>query len=321
MKIAIIKFEGVDLISIYDENTGDKYVALRPIVEGLGLNWATQTKKIKRLREEGVVIRQHPVNYYRLKSVASVGVCRLMRPYPTQVVTTPYYRYLSVYLDRLTATFTLYYFAFVIYISRLSFIVTHLGQRDMLKFILKRILKMSSGCIPVLKNRVLAAYFSINPRVEPDNLKSVIQEAIAEYEKNRTELITAQMEKLKIQKSELARRYVATLKDLDFIDRRYLKRLAEFGISLLTGDLITEKQQISIEEFLKAKRIYDRGLRTSFGLFLSKFYKKKTGKKPKKALAIINGKETFVNYYTIEELPILEEAFKEWNKKKFKRKN
>jgi hypothetical protein len=31
----------------------------------------------------------------------------------------------------------------------------------MLKFIFKRILKMSSGCIPVLKNRVLAAYFSI----------------------------------------------------------------------------------------------------------------------------------------------------------------
>jgi len=31
----------------------------------------------------------------------------------------------------------------------------------MLEIILKRILKMSSGCIPVLKNRVLAAYLSI----------------------------------------------------------------------------------------------------------------------------------------------------------------
>jgi len=82
------------------------------------------------------------VNYYRLKSVASVGVCRLMQPYPTQVVTTPCYRYLSVYLDRLTATFTFCYFAFVIYnISRLTFIVTHLGQRDMLKFIFKNFQK------------------------------------------------------------------------------------------------------------------------------------------------------------------------------------
>jgi hypothetical protein len=32
----------------------------------------------------------------------------------------------------------------------------------MLKFIFKRILKMSSGCIPALKNTVLAAYFPIN---------------------------------------------------------------------------------------------------------------------------------------------------------------
>jgi len=31
----------------------------------------------------------------------------------------------------------------------------------MLGFILKNILKMSSGCFPVLKNRVFASYFSI----------------------------------------------------------------------------------------------------------------------------------------------------------------
>jgi len=102
------------------------------------------------------------VNYYRLKSVASVGVCRLMRPYPTQVVTTPCYRYLTENLPaRLTATFSFYCFVFPLYISRLVFVATLLGQRDMLEIILKRILKMSSGCIPVLKNRVLAAYLSI----------------------------------------------------------------------------------------------------------------------------------------------------------------
>jgi hypothetical protein len=75
------------------------------------------------------------------------------------VVTTPCYRYLTEDLSaRLTATF--YCFVLFFYISRLSFVATLLGQRDMLNIILKRILKMSSGCIPVLKNRVLAAYSS-----------------------------------------------------------------------------------------------------------------------------------------------------------------
>jgi len=99
------------------------------------------------------------VNYYRLKSVASVGVCRLMRPYPTKVVTTPCYRYLSVYLDRLTATFTFCYFAFVIYISRLSFIITHLGQRDTLFFIFKNFFKNVKRLYPRFKKQDFSRLF------------------------------------------------------------------------------------------------------------------------------------------------------------------
>ena len=35
MQTAVIPFEGVNLVSVKDEKTGDVYVALKPIVEGL----------------------------------------------------------------------------------------------------------------------------------------------------------------------------------------------------------------------------------------------------------------------------------------------
>ena len=274
--IGYVVIEGVEIITLKDEE-GNIWVALKVIVEALGLNWASQTRKLKKLAEEkGIALKTIP-----LQTKGGIQEAIMIN---------------------------LYHLPAFLYSIQPSRVKPELKEK-LIKFQRET-------------TKVINDYWNkgavINPRVEENNLKAVIQEAIKEYEKERNELVLAQMEKFKIQKSELARRYIATLKDLDFIDERYLKRLAEFGMSLLTGDVITEKQQITVEEFLKSKKIYDKGLRTSFGLFLSKFYKKKTGRKPKKALTIINGKEIFTNYYTLEDLAVLEEAFQEWSKNKIK---
>ena len=274
MKTAVIPFEGTELISIYDENTGDKYVALRPIVEALGLDWGGQRKKIKRLKEEGVDICPHPV-----KTKGGTQEMIFIR-----VEDLPAYLY-SINVSKV---------------------------KPELK---EKLLKFKRETTKVI-NDYWNKGATINPRVNPENLKEVIREAIDEYEQKRTQAIASELEKIKIQKAEVARRYVATLKELDCIDERYLKRLAEYGVSVLTGEVITDKQQITVEEFLRSKKIYDKGSRSSFGRFLAKFYKEKRGKKPRKSLSIINGKETLTNYYTIKDLPLMEEAYNEWRKLK-----
>jgi hypothetical protein len=44
---ALIDFQNAKLPTAYDETTGKTYVALKPIVEGMGLDWWSQLRKIK----------------------------------------------------------------------------------------------------------------------------------------------------------------------------------------------------------------------------------------------------------------------------------
>lgn len=48
LQTALINFQSSKLLTAYDESTGKTYVALKPIVEGMGLSWGTQSNKIKR---------------------------------------------------------------------------------------------------------------------------------------------------------------------------------------------------------------------------------------------------------------------------------
>ena len=272
--MAVIPFEGANLISIYNEETGDKYVALKPIVEAIGLQWKSQWKKLKRLEEEGISIWRHPV-----KTNGGLQEMIFIR-----VEDLPAYLY-------------------SINVSKVK------------KELREKLLKFKRETTKVIND-----YWNkgavVNPRVNPKNLKEIISQAISEYEKQRTELVATEIEKIKIQKAEVARRYITTLKELPNIDERYLESLGRFGVSLLTGEPIEGKRQITVDEFLKSKKIYDKGARSSFGRFLAKFYKEKRGYKPKKSLSIVNGKETLTNYYTSEDLPLIEEAFKEWRRLK-----
>jgi len=56
---ALLDVYGARIITVYEE--GQIWVALKPIAEALGLEWASQRLKLKRLKEEGVSISTHPV--------------------------------------------------------------------------------------------------------------------------------------------------------------------------------------------------------------------------------------------------------------------
>ena len=91
-----------------------------------------------------------------------------------------------------------------------------------------------------------------------------------------------------------------------------MTNLTKLAYSLLSGEPIHTKDQISIDEFLRSKGIYNKGARISFGRFLVKFYQEKKGRKPKKSYTIVNGKEVLTYYYTEKDRQIIEEAFAEW---------
>ncbi|WP_457625065.1 phage antirepressor N-terminal domain-containing protein [Persephonella sp.] len=57
---AIIDVENASIPSYLDKN-GDVWVALKPVVEALGLHWGTQWKKIKGLKEKGASIIETPI--------------------------------------------------------------------------------------------------------------------------------------------------------------------------------------------------------------------------------------------------------------------
>lgn len=46
MKTAIVEFNGKGLITAKNENTGDVFVAMKPLVESFGIDWSRQNRKI-----------------------------------------------------------------------------------------------------------------------------------------------------------------------------------------------------------------------------------------------------------------------------------
>ena len=60
VKEAIVDVDNASIPSCLDEN-GDVWVALKPVVNALGLDWATQWRKLKGLKEKGISIMETPL--------------------------------------------------------------------------------------------------------------------------------------------------------------------------------------------------------------------------------------------------------------------
>lgn len=62
MQTAVIPFEGVNLVSVKDEKTNQRYVAVNPIIDYFGLDRRGQRRKLERLaKEKGVDIKSLPL--------------------------------------------------------------------------------------------------------------------------------------------------------------------------------------------------------------------------------------------------------------------
>jgi len=100
------------------------------------------------------------------------------------------------------------------------------------------------------------------------------------------------------------------------IDSRSVNRAYELYTNAVVGEITVEKRQIDIAGFLKDKIVHTRGNAISFGHFLSKFHERMTGTPPKCSVTMINGRETYTKYYTLEDLELIEDAFEEWTAEK-----
>ena len=55
MKTAIVEFNGKGLITAKNENTGDVFVAMKPLVESIGLEWKRQFRKLQENERYGLM--------------------------------------------------------------------------------------------------------------------------------------------------------------------------------------------------------------------------------------------------------------------------
>lgn len=168
MQLATLSLEGAKVITVYDEATGEKFVALKPIVEVLGLDWGSQRKKLARLQREGVAISPYPVP-------TAGGVQEMLF---IRVEDLPAYLY-------------------------------SINSSKVKPELREKLVKFKKETVKVIND-----YWNkgavVNPRVNPADLKAVIQEALKEYQEQRQELL----EQIKLEKVRALTELVATLKDI-----------------------------------------------------------------------------------------------------------
>ena len=161
--------------------------------------------------------------------------------------------------------------------------------------------------------KVLRDYFFkgavINPRVPGDMLERVIARAVEQYAQGDIRLLV--FEEIKRRKAETLISMAERVAQIPGVSKKYVHRLIDVAATTMLEKELP-KVQISVSEFLAGKGIYKRRDAIRFGQFLARYYKEKTGRGPRKSTTIINGKEVLTNYYTNEDLPLMEEAFAVW---------
>ncbi len=161
--------------------------------------------------------------------------------------------------------------------------------------------------------KVLRDYFFkgavINPRVPGDMLERVIARAVEQYAQGDIRLLV--FEEIKRRKAETLISMAERVAQIPGVSKKYVHRLIDVAATTMLEKELP-KVQISVSEFLAGKGIYKRRDAIRFGQFLARYYKEKTGREPRKSTTIINGKEVLTNYYTNEDLPLMEEAFAVW---------
>ncbi len=269
-----VPFYGNNLVLV--DVDGEPYVAMKPIVEGMGMDWAGQFTKLKsNPKRWGIEIISIPS-----KSGDQQAICLPLRKTAAWLMT--------------------------------------ISPNKVKPEIREKIIQYQNEC-----DEVLWKYWNagavINPRVQESDLKKVVRQALAEYsratapapdpeiERGRMRL---EMMKFQADKAMKLKEMAFDLQSRGIFDIRYVRRVVEHSVSLLTGEVPSPKVMVDLSSWLESHGISASGGNAmQFGRFVAEVYRKVRGREPGKRPMLIRGREILANYYQEpDDLPVLEEA-------------
>ena len=129
------------------------------------------------------------------------------------------------------------------------------------------------------------------------------------------QLLLEETQQLKQKRLELIPVLLPYLEKDPQVDRRYITRIARLAIDEAMGLRESEPQEVSLMDFLNTKglKILDSSdtKLLSYDKTVARFYRKIRGREPLKRSKILKTGEFMVNYYTTEDIDVLEEAYQE----------
>ncbi|EAY56038.1 MAG: probable antirepressor protein (Ant) [Leptospirillum rubarum] len=270
-----VPFHGHALFLV--EQNNEPYTPMKPIVEGMGLDWKSQYQKLVSNNERTCMVMitiQVPGDTQSRETL-----CMPLRKLPGWLMT--------------------------IHPSRVK------------PEIREKVIAYQNEC-----DDVLWKYWNtgavVNPRVQEHELKEVVRQALAEYaearpavdkelEKDRFRL---EMMKFQADKAMKLKEMAFELQNRALMDRRFVRRVLEHSVSLLTGEIVAPKVSIDIASWLKSRGISPAdGNAATFGKLVARVFRERYRKEPGKRPIFLNGREILANYYEEpDDLPIFEEA-------------
>lgn len=279
----VVPFYGQRLILA--DVDGEPYVAMKPIVEGMGLAWQVQHRKLSAEKERWSI---------------TIMVIEPKSSLTTHEETTTFSDTSKVTQGREQLYMPLR--------NLFGWLMT-IHPTKVNPEIRKKILQYQKEC-----NEVLWRYWTrgtvINPRVKGENIKESIREALAEYEKTRMSstppppAFDPEIEREKLRQSqerldldrvihqreqmridlERATHLREIAKDLharSMFDQRYVQRLFEHSVALVTGEPVSPKTSVDLRKYLESKGVANVSKWTSyFGKLVAQEYRNQRGKDP-----------------------------------------
>lgn len=275
----VVPFYGQRLILA--DVDGEPYVAMKPIVEGMGLGWSGQHEKLN-LNKDRWCIR---VN--RIQPKTDLVTNEEITAFSGDAKVTQGREQLYMPLRKLT-----------------GWLMTIVPSRVKPE-IRERIVRYQNEC-----DEVLWRYWTrgtvINPRVKGENLKESIREALAEWipssppppavdpEIEREKLRQGQARldldrdihqreqmRIDLERATHLREIAKDLHARSMFDQRYVQRLFEHSVALVTGEPVSPKVSVDLRKYLESKGVINPSKWTSyFGKLVAQEYRNQRGKDP-----------------------------------------
>ena len=288
-----VAFHGNILLTV--EVEGVEYVALKPIVEGMGLDWKSQFQKIKEIENYGgitTVLQTHDrqremlcIPLVKLQGwLFSVNPSKVHPDLKAKVI---------LYQEECFKVLHDYWTRGVVINHRIQ-------EVDIQKAVTEALIAYQQS--QAWKTPPTPTV----PRMTPE-------EREIEWAKVR-----ASMQLAKAAVSQQYRELATRLTEVGGFDQRYIQKIFRQSEVTLSGEIIEEKTTIDVSEWLKSKGIktFAGGASASnFGKIVAKLYRQQRGRDPKKKVVIVNGREMPLNYYeSPDDLPLMEDALVEFQK-------